>query len=310
MSDFVSEFWNWYVTLIVLISIIACGVLLWTQSVHRPEPGASQDTTGHVWDENLEEYNNPLPRWWMWLFYITVVFALVYVVLYPALGRFPGVFGWSTADQHKKEVAAAEEKIKPMFDKYLKMELAAVAADKEAMDMGGRLFQTYCIQCHGETGEGYRDKGFPNLTSKNYSWGNSPEQIIETISNGRMGVMPPYGGSPEVVGGEAGAKEIANYVRSFSGLKHDAELAKRGKARYDQVCFACHGPDGTGMAALGAPNLADKVWLYGGSEAKIVESIVNGRMNQMPAWKEFLGEGKVHVLAAYVLKLNGGAAKK
>ena len=197
-----------------------------------------------------------------------------------------------------------------MFDKYLKMELAAVAADKEAMDMGGRLFQTYCIQCHGETGEGYRDKGFPNLTSKNYSWGNSPEQIIETISNGRMGVMPPYGGSPEVVGGEAGAKEIANYVRSFSGLKHDAELAKRGKARYDQVCFACHGPDGTGMAALGAPNLADKVWLYGGSEAKIVESIVNGRMNQMPAWKEFLGEGKVHVLAAYVLNLNGGAAKK
>ena len=191
MSDFVSEFWNWYVTLIVLISIIACGVFLWSQSIHRPESGKSQDTTGHVWDENLEEYNNPLPRWWMWLFYITVVFSLVYVVLYPALGRFPGIFGWSTADQHKKEVAAADEKVKPLFDKYLKMELAAVAADKEAMEMGSRLFQTYCMQCHGATGEGSRDKGFPNLTSKTYSWGNAPEQILETISNGRTGVMPP-----------------------------------------------------------------------------------------------------------------------
>ena len=309
MSDFVSEFWNWYVTLIVLISIIACGVLLWTQSVHRPEPGASQDTTGHVWDENLEEYNNPLPRWWMWLFYITVVFSLVYVVLYPALGRFPGIFGWSTADQHKKEVAAADEKVKPLFDKYLKMELAAVAADKEAMEMGSRLFQTYCMQCHGVTGQGSRDKGFPNLTDKDWQWGGEPEQIVETVSNGRMGVMPPYGGNPEAIGGEAGAKEVANYVRSLSGLSHNGDLAAKGKAKFETVCFACHGQDGKGMQALGAPNLTDKTWLYGSSEARIAETVVGGRQNQMPAWKEFLGDAKIHLLSAYVLNLSSGGAK-
>ena len=168
MSDFVSEFWNWYVTLIVLVSIIACGVFLWSQSIHKADPEKPQSTTGHVWDEDLEEYNNPLPRWWMWLFYITVVFSLVYVVLYPALGRFPGVFGWSTAGEHKKEVERVDAQVKPLFDKYLKMELAAVAADKEAMEMGGRLFQTYCMQCHGATGEGYRDKSFPNLTDKDW----------------------------------------------------------------------------------------------------------------------------------------------
>ena len=310
MSDFVSEFWNWYVVVIVLVSIIACGVMLWSQSIHHPSTEQTSETTGHVWDENLEEYNNPLPKWWMWLFYITVIFALVYVVLYPALGRFPGVFGWSTAGEHKKEVERVEAQVKPLFDKYLKMDLAAVAADKEAMEMGGRLYQTYCMQCHGATAQGSRDKGFPNLTDKDWQWGGSPEQVVETIANGRMGVMPPYGGNPEAIGGDAGAKEVANYVRSLSGLKNDAALAGKGKTRYDAVCIACHGPEGKGMTALGAPNLTDKVWLYGSSEAKIVETITLGRTNQMPAWKEFLGDAKIHLLAAYVLSLSGGPEKK
>lgn len=310
MSDFVNEFWNWYVILIVLVSVLACGVFLWFQSVHHQGSEQTTETTGHVWDETLQEYNNPLPRWWMWLFYLTVVFALVYAVLYPALGRFPGIWGWTSTGAHKAELERSEAQIKPLFDKYLKMDLKTVAADKDAMEMGSRLFQTYCIQCHGATAQGSRDKGFPNLTDKDWQWGGEPEQIIETISNGRMGMMPAYGGNPDAVGGEAGAKEVANYVRSLSGLKHDADLATKGEARYKAVCFACHGMDGKGQQALGAPNLTDKVWLYGSAEAKIIETVTQGRSNQMPAWKEFLGEGKVHLLAAYVLSLSSGSDKK
>ena len=309
MSDFVNEFWNWYVILIVLVSVIACGVFLWSQSIHHPGSGQTTDTTGHRWDETLEEYNNPLPRWWMWLFYGTVIFGLIYVALYPALGRNPGVFGWTSVGEHKKEVTKVEEQIKPLFEKFQKMDLKTVAGDKEAMEMAGRLFQTYCIQCHGVTGQGSRDKGFPNLTDKDWQWGGEPEQIVETIANGRMGVMPPYGGNPEGIGGEAGAKEVANYVRSLSGLSHNSDLAEKGKAKYETVCFACHGQDGKGMQALGAPNLTDKTWLYGSSEAKIVETIVGGRQNQMPAWKEFLGDAKIHLLSAYVLSLSSGGAK-
>ena len=310
MSDFVNEFWNWYVILIVLVSIVACGVFLWSQSIHHPGGAETTDTTGHVWDETLEEFNNPLPKWWSWLFYLTVAFALAYGVMYPTFGRFPGVFGWTSAGEYKKEVATADAQVKPLFDKYLKMDLQTVAADKEAMEMAGRLYQTYCVQCHGATAQGSRDKGFPNLTDKDWQWGGTPEAIVETISNGRIGAMPPYGGNPEAIGGAEGAREVAHYVRSLSGLKHDGALAALGKARFDTVCFACHGADGKGMQAVGAPNLTDKAWLYGSSEAKIVETITLGRTNQMPAWKDFLGESKIHLLSAYVLNLSGGGEKK
>ncbi len=310
MSDFVNEFWNWYVILIVLFSILACAVFLWSQSIHRPAGGKTTETTGHVWDETLQEYNNPLPRWWMWLFYGTVAFALLYVTLYPALGRFSGVHGWTSVGQYGKEVKNVEAQINPLFEKYLKMDLVAVAADKEAMDMAGRLYQTYCMQCHGATGQGSRDKGFPNLTDKDWQWGGEPAQIVETITHGRIGMMPPYGGNPDAIGGEGGAREVANYVRSLSGLKHDSVLAEKGKAKYDMVCLACHGMDGKGMQMLGAPNLTDRVWLYGSSEAKIIKTITQGRTNQMPPWKDFLGEAKIHLLAAYVLHLSAGGEAK
>lgn len=307
MSDFVNGFWNWYVIIITLVSILACGVFLWSQSIHKPAAG-KVDTTGHVWDESLEEYNNALPKWWSWLFYLTVVFSLVYAVLYPTLGNFQGVLGWSSAGQHKAEVEKVDAQVKPLFDKYLKMDLAAVAADKEAVEIGKRLYLTYCVQCHGADARG--SKGFPNLADHDWLYGGEPAQIEETITDGRMGMMPAYGGNPEAVGGEAGAREVANYVRSLSGLTSNGDLAAKGKARYEQVCSACHGEDGKGMQALGAPNLTDKVWLYGSSEATLVETITKGRKNQMPAWKDFLGESKVHLLSAYVLSLSAGAEKK
>ena len=310
MSDFVNEFWNWYVILIVLISIVACAIFLWVQSQARPADGKTANTTGHVWDETLEEYNNPLPRWWMGLFYITVIFALVYVALYPALGTYPGIFKWTSTGEYRQEVERADEQIKPLFEKYQKMDLRAMASDKEAMEMGGRLYQTYCMQCHGATAQGARDQGYPNLTDGDWQWGGEPDQVVATITDGRVGMMPPYGGNPDAVGGEAGAKELANYVRSLSGLSNNAELAAKGKERYGMVCIACHGPDGKGMQALGAPNLTDKTWLYGSSEAKIVETITHGRTNQMPAWKDFLGEAKIHVLAAYVLSLSAKTPAK
>jgi cytochrome c oxidase cbb3-type subunit 3 len=300
MSDFVSDFWNMYVVVIVLASILACAVLLIVQGKATFTPGK---TMGHVWDETLEEYNNPMPKWWSWLFVITVVFALVYLALYPGLGNFKGMLGWSSAGQHKAEVDKMDAAVKPMFDKYMAMDLKAVAADKQAMEMGKRLFLTYCMQCHGADARGA--KGFPNLTDGDWLYGGEPEQIKTTIEGGRMGVMPSHA--------QLGAdtiKDLANYVRSLSGLTNDSVRAAKGKETFVAAgCVGCHGMDAHGNQAIGAPNLTDKVWLYGSSEATIIETITKGRQNQMPAWKEFLGDAKVHLLAAYVLSLGQGAAK-
>ena len=297
MSDFVSGFWNMYVIVIVLASIFACALLLYMQGKAKFTPGK---TMGHVWDETLEEYNNPMPRWWSWLFVITVIFSLVYLVLYPGLGKFPGILGWTSVGQYKIEVAKADATVKPMYDKYMGMDVKALASDKQAMETGKRLYLTYCMQCHGADARGA--KGFPNLTDSDWLYGGEPEQIKQTIDEGRMGVMPPHA--------QLGAdtiKDLANYVRSLSGLPNDSVRAAKGKEAFTSAgCVGCHGPDAKGMAAIGAPNLTDKVWLYGSSEATITETIAGGRQNKMPAWKEFLGEGKVQVLVAYIYSLSHG----
>lgn len=298
MSDFVSDFWNLWVAGVTLVSVIGCGVFLWAVSIKRSN--AKVDTTGHVWDETLAEWNNPLPAWWSWLFYITVVFALVYLVLFPGLGSFKGVLGWTSTGQWKGEMDYAAKTYDPIFEKYLKMDVKAVAANPEANAMGQRLFLTYCSQCHGSDAGGSR--GFPSLSDKDWLYGGDPEVIKASIANGRGGIMPPHG----PVLGDAGVKEVANYVFSLSGHKHDASLAVAGKPKFEQICAACHTPAGTGMQALGAPNLTDKVWLYGGSEGAVIETITKGRNGVMPAWKDFLGEAKIHLLTAYVYGLSQG----
>ncbi|MGE5768949.1 MAG: cytochrome-c oxidase, cbb3-type subunit III [Betaproteobacteria bacterium] len=298
MSDFVSDFWNLYVIVIVVGSILACAVLLIVQGKATFTPGK---TMGHVWDEDLEEYNNPMPKWWSWLFVITVIFAFVYLALYPGLGNFKGMLGWTSVGQHKVEVDKMNATVKPLYDKYMAMDLKAVAADKTANEMGKRLYDTYCMQCHG--GDGRGAKGFPNLTDSDWLYGGEPEQIVQTIAGGRMGVMPPHA----QLGADT-VKDLANYVRSLAGLPNDSVRAAKGKEAFTSAgCLGCHGPDGKGMQAIGAPNLTDKVWLYGSSEATIIETINNGRQNKMPAWKEFLGDAKVHLLSAYVLSLSQGA---
>ena len=287
-----------YVVVIVLGSILACAVLLYIQGKAKFTPGK---TMGHVWDETLEEYNNPMPKWWSWLFVITVIFALVYLALYPGLGSFKGVLGWSAVGQYNAERERMDATVQPMYSKYLGMDVKALAADKQAMETGKRLYLTYCMQCHGADGRGA--KGFPNLADSDWLYGGEPDQIKQTIAEGRMGVMPPHA----QLGADT-VKDLANYVRSLSGLPNDSVRAAKGKEAFTSAgCVGCHGMDAKGMQAIGAPNLTDKVWLYGSSEAVIVETITLGRQNKMPAWKAFLGDAKDHVLTAYVYSLSQGA---
>jgi len=299
MADFINDFWSVYIAILVALSIIGCAVLLWSQSkvqVSVPKDG-KVETTGHVYD-GLEEFNNPMPRWWMWLFYITIVFAVIYLVLYPGFGSFSGKLGWRSAGQYQEEVKLAETEVGPMFEKYKATDLKALAADSKANAMGERLFLTYCAQCHGSDARG--NKGFPNLADRDWLYGGDPATIKLSILNGRHGQMPPMGAA---VGSEKDIESVAHYVLSLSGSAHDSIKATAGREKF-AVCAACHGADGKGMAAVGAPNLTDKTWLYGGSVATIMETIRLGRNNVMPAFADFLGEAKVHLLAAYVWGLS------
>ena len=298
MSDFVSEFWSFYITIITLASILACAVLLWTLSSKRLPAGQQAAVMGHVWDGNLEEYNNPLPRWWMWLFYITIAFGLAYLTLYPGLGSFKGVYGWSSRGAYETELAAAKDKYQPIYAKYAAMDLAALAADPQARDIGQRVFLNNCAQCHASDGRGA--KGFPNLTDNDWLYGGDPKTIETTITAGRSGVMPPWGKAL----GEQAVKDVAHYVMQISGRTHDGLRANRGKEVFQTNCVACHGPDGKGNQALGAPNLTDNIWLYGGGESTLIDTIGNGRNGVMPAWGEFLGPEKTHLVAGYVYSLS------
>jgi len=299
MADFINDFWSIYIAALVALSIIGCGLLLWSQSkveVTAPKDG-KVDTTGHVYD-GLEEFNNPMPRWWMWLFYITIVFGIIYLTLYPGFGSFAGKLGWRSAGQYQEEIRMAEAEIGPMFEKYKATDLKLLPADSKANAMGERLFLTYCAQCHGSDARG--NKGFPNLADRDWLYGGEPETIKLSILNGRHGQMPPMGAA---VGSEKDIESVAYYVLSLSGSAHDAIEASAGREKF-AVCAACHGADGKGMTAMGAPNLTDKTWLYGGSVATIMETIRLGRNNVMPAFADFLGEAKVHLLAAYVWSLS------
>ncbi len=298
-SDFVHSFWNYYVIVIVIVSILGCAVFLWIQGSAKHKPG---EVTGHVWDENLEEYSNPLPNWWRWMFYITVVFALVYLALYPGLGNMAGSFGWTARGQYEAEMQAADVQYGPKFNQFLQQDIMTVAANPEAREMGARLFQTYCAQCHG--GDAGGSPSFPNLKDGDWLWGGTPDRIKESIALGRMGVMTPKGTKPDMDAEQV--KDVVHYVRSLSGLTADSVRIQRGQELYPQACAACHGADAKGMEAAGYPNLADKIWLHGSREDKMIEIVTKGITNQMQPYGEFLGEARVHLLTAYVWGLGGG----
>ena len=303
MSDFVNGFWPWYVAAISIVSVLACGLLLYLAAkatVVAHDGKADDNTTGHVWDGNLREYNNPLPRWWLWLFILTIVFSLVYLAIFPGLGSYKGLLNWSTEGEHQQDVTQLRAEVAPLYAAFAAQSVETLAKDKRALAVGERLFMNNCSQCHGSDGGG--SKGFPNLTNVNVAWlgERSAAHIVQTITNGRTGIMPPMAAA---IGGDPEMSEVANYVLSLSASPYNEIKAFSGKAKFS-ACAACHGVDGKGNKALGAPNLTDDYWLHGWGEAAIVSAIKNGKNNVMPAQFPKLSAEQIHVVAAYVLSLS------
>src|SRR5690242_15114297 len=238
MTEFTSGFWDVYIAVVTVVSIVACALFLKSQSM-RKAPG-SVDTTGHTWDEDLAEYNNPLPRWWSWLFYLTIFFSLIYLILYPGLGSWRGTLGWTEVGQYQRENDLAAKQYGPLYEKFARMEIAELSTNPEALAVGQKLFLNNCAQCHASDGGGSR--GFPNLTDRDWLYGGDPSTVYETIANGRNGTMPAFG---EAFKAED-VKDVAHYVMSLSGGAADSIRVARGRETFKNVCAACHGPEGKG----------------------------------------------------------------
>jgi len=301
MSDFISRFWSNYVAVISLLSILGCVILLWLTARKRVAPSAD-NTTGHVWDGDLREANNPLPMWWVGLFVLTIVFGLGYLAVFPGLGSFRGQSDWTSRGEYEAEVAKATQQLAPVYAKYTAMPVEEIARDPQAHAIGERLFMGNCAQCHGSDARG--SKGFPDLTDKDWLYGGTPERITESITKGRVGVMPPMAAA---VGTSDDVKNVANYVLSLSGEPHDSVRAGLGKSKFT-VCVACHGVGGVGNQTLGAPNLSDKIWLHGYGEAAIIQMINSGKRNEMPAQERRLTEAQIRMVASYVWGLSNSTA--
>jgi cytochrome c oxidase cbb3-type subunit 3 len=295
--------WSLFIIVLTLANIVACLWLLrWTAKPKPAEKLGGGADTGHVWDGDLREYNNPLPKWWLWVFYISVAFGLLYLALYPGLGNFAGIKSWSQAGQYEEEKATVEAKAAELLAPLAALPVPDLVNNEQAMATAHNLYQQNCAQCHGSDGGGA--KGFPSLADASWQWGGDAEAVITTITAGRVGVMPPWG----AVLGEQGVTEVVSYVQQLSGQTADAAVAAAGKARFETVCTACHGADGKGNPMLGAPDLTDTIWLYGGDAGSITQTVLNGRNGQMPAWGDKLGEQRVKLLAAYATKLSMSGA--
>jgi cytochrome c oxidase cbb3-type subunit 3 len=300
MSDFVSGFWGYYIAGIVLLGIVWCLWLIFSQRKWLGARTVTVQDTGHVWDGDLRELNNPVPRWWTVMYVVMCIFGLGYLVLYPGLGTFTGSLGYTSAQEVRQDQTQQDALVKPLYDKFAKLDIPAIAVDMEARVIGQRLFLNNCAQCHGSDAKG--STSFPNLVEGDSLYGRTPEALQASITNGRNGVMPAL----QAVVDARTAGDIAHYVRSLSGLAYDQIRVIRGKREYLNNCVACHGADGKGNKILGAPNLTDDVWLYGSSEATIVHSILNGRNNRMPAQEHVLTADQIRLLTAWVWGLSGG----
>lgn len=302
MSDFINSGWSWYVIAIVVFGLVYCAFVLIGAAKHKvvyDAQGNVDKTTGHIWDGDLRELNNPLPRWWLYLFIITLVFAGGYLTLYPGLGDNKGTLNWTSKGQLEAEMVKAKVEQDKIFAKFQKASIEDLARDPQAHAIGERLFLNNCAACHGSDAKGA--KGFPNLTDNDWIHGGSPEKIVETLTHGRQGQMPPMAaavGTPEQV------RQVANYVLSLSGSGHNSILAELGKDKFKQVCGACHGADGKGNQAIGAPNLTDKIWLHGWGEEAILNMVNKGKINVMPAQEARLSADQIKVVASYIWSLS------
>ena len=301
MSDFTSSFWAFYVGAIVLLGILFNLWLLISNG--RVRVMSEDNTTGHVWDEDLRELNSPLPRWWVGLFVLMCVFALVYLALYPGLGSYKGLLGWTSHKQFDAEMQQGDAQIAPIYAAFAGKTTEQLAQDPQAMAIGDRLFMNNCSQCHGSDAKGA--VGFPNLTDKDWRWGGTPDAIHETITNGRIGIMPPQG---SVVGSADDVRNVANYVLGLAGQPHDAVRAAQGEAKFKTICAACHGADGKGNQLLGSANLTDPDgWFVGPpTEAHIIQQINEGKTSTMPVWGKKFTPAQLNILTAYVWSRGGG----
>ena len=299
MSDFINSGWSLYVAGLTIFGLVFCVFILVVASRRRAM--STDNTTGHVWDETLQEWNNPLPRWWIGLFIITIVFGAVYLTLYPGLGTNEGALKWSATGQYDAEQAKAQVAMSAVYAQFAGKPAEALAKDPVAMGIGERLYANNCSQCHGADAHG--NKGFPNLTDDDWLWGGTPDKIEETITKGRNGMMPVMA---PAVGSADDVRNVANYVLSLSGSPHDSARAQLGKEKF-VLCAACHGPDGKGNQALGSANLTDKIWLHGWGEDAIVAMVTGGKNNVMPAQEKRLSGEQIHVLASYIWSLSHGS---
>ena len=290
-----TSFWSGWVIVLTAITIV---LMTWILIANRQaERRSGERTTGHEYD-GIEEYDNPLPAWWFYMFMITIVWGIGYLIVYPGMGNFPGILGWTQVEQHDREVAAADERFRAMRDRYLALPVEEIASDPAVMKMGARMFGNNCAQCHGSDAKG--SYGFPNLTDGDWIYGGTPAAIKTTLINGRQAAMPAWAG----ILGDSGINEVTAYVLSLNGRDADETLVSAGETHFASYCAACHGTDGTGNQALGAPNLTNGIWLYGGTEAQIAHSLRAGRNGVMPAFENTLSEDKIHILTAYVYGLN------
>ncbi|WP_376693595.1 cytochrome-c oxidase, cbb3-type subunit III [Wenzhouxiangella sp. EGI_FJ10409] len=296
-----SAFWHWFVVIITLgftAAMVWLFVATGRAKVNKQVDGDGADTTGHVWDEDLREYNNPMPRWWLWLFYLSVIFSLGYLVLYPGLGRYDGTLGWSQEGQYESEMARADEAFRAQFSELASESVEELAGNEQALRMGRNIYAHNCSTCHGSDARGAQ--GYPNLTDNHWIWGGEPQRVLESIKAGRQAVMPPFGDSL----GEQGVTRTAVYVQQLAGKSVDATMAAAGEKLYQQNCAACHGPDGSGNIHLGAPDLTSGVYTYGDGLESIKQTIRGGRNGVMPAQMDLLGEIRTRLVTAYVLSLS------
>jgi cytochrome c oxidase cbb3-type subunit 3 len=294
MSTYLTPFWSGWVIILTAITLI---LITWLLLAIRKRTPMDEKTTGHEFD-GIEEWDNPLPGWWFAMFVITIVWGIGYLVAYPGMGNFPGLLGWTSVEQHEQEVAVAEQKYRAMRDQYLAMSIEEVAADPKARKMGMRIYGNNCSQCHGLDAAGAL--GFPNLADADWLWGGNPDAIKHTIVNGRRAAMPAW----EQVLGKDGIDEAVAYVMSLNSRDADPSKVEAGEKHFQTYCMACHGPEGKGNPMLGAPNLTNGIWLYGGTQEQLTETLTKGRNGQMPAFGNSLGEDKIHLVTAYIYGLN------
>ena len=305
--------WSWYVIGLIVLNIVGCGWLLWWTAKRRPGDPKPEETS-HVWDGDLTEYNKPLPKWWINLFWLTIIFGVAYLAWFPGMGNLPGVGKWTSQGEHKLQQTAENAKLESTFAPFQGKPIDVLAADPTARQLGRSIFNNTCATCHGSSAQGA--VGYPNLSDKIWHWGGSPDRVLETVLNGREGVMPEWGTVLTGMGGEHAVDYVAAYVRALSSPDkslYNDYMAAQGKKLYEGVCVACHGPEGKGNQEMGAPDLTDSYWLYGNSPEVLHQTIAKGRHGVMPAHRALLGETRARLVAAYVWSLSNtpgqGAAK-